>query len=66
MKIVVFEAETREAPSFEALIRTHEVSIVEAAFDAENAGDFADVEVVSTFIKNPARVQSGRQRDIAH
>lgn len=50
MKIVVFEAEFREAPAFEPLEADHELVLVGAPLEAENAGDYADAEIVSTFI----------------
>ncbi len=50
MKIVIFEAEPREAPFFAALRRDHEVVLEEAPLDAQTAERHADAQVVSTFI----------------
>ena len=50
MKIVIFEAEPHEVAAFEGLKERHEVRFVPEPLDAENAADFADAEIVSTFI----------------
>lgn len=50
MKIVVFEAEPHEASAFEELKEQHDVRIVGEPFHAGNVADFADAEVISTFI----------------
>lgn len=50
MKIVVFEAEPREAPVFEALRDQHEPILVESPLRGENVARHADADVVSTFI----------------
>ena len=50
MKIVVFEAELREVPAFEALKELHELVVTEKPLRPDNAAQFADAEVVSTFI----------------
>jgi D-lactate dehydrogenase len=57
MKIVVFEAEPREAPAFEVFKGAHELVLSDQPLRAENAARFADAEIVSTFIYsalNPA------------
>lgn len=50
MKIVVFEAEPREAPVFEALRDQHELVLVDSPLGSENVAQHADADVVSTFI----------------
>jgi D-lactate dehydrogenase len=50
MKIVVFEAEPREAPVFEELRDQHELVFVDSPLRNENVAQHADAEVVSTFI----------------
>lgn len=50
MKIVVFEAEPWEQASFEPIGDSHELVFTEEPLDEENAADFADADVVSTFI----------------
>jgi D-lactate dehydrogenase len=50
MKIVIFETEPREAPAFENLKRGHELVLTGEPLRADNAGRFADANVVSTFI----------------
>ncbi len=50
MKIVVFEAEPREAPAFEKLKGGHDLVLVEAPLRSDNAAAHADADVVSTFI----------------
>lgn len=50
MKIVVFEAEPREAPVFDALRNNHELALVDSPLRDENVAEHADAEVVSTFI----------------
>ncbi len=50
MRIVVFEAEPREAPLFETLRDLHELVFVDAPLRSDNAAHFADADVVSTFI----------------
>jgi D-lactate dehydrogenase len=50
MKIVVFEAEPREAPVFEPLRDKHELVLVDSPLRGENVAQHADAEVVSTFI----------------
>ena len=50
MKIVVFEAEPHEASAFEELKEQHDVRIVAEPLHAGNVADFADAEVISTFI----------------
>jgi D-lactate dehydrogenase len=50
MKIVVFEAEPRELAAFDALKADHDLVLVDAPLRADNAAEFADAEIVSTFI----------------
>ncbi len=50
MKIVVFEAEPREASAFEALKAAHDLNLVNGPLRADNAQRFADADVISTFI----------------
>lgn len=50
MKIVVFEAEPREAPAFEVFKGAHELVLSDQPLRAENAAQSADAEVASTFI----------------
>lgn len=50
MKIVVFEAEPREAALFEALRDEHELNLVDIPLRAANAAQYADADVVATFI----------------
>lgn len=50
MKIVVFEAEPREAAAFDDLKTAHELLLVEAPLSAAEAARYADAEIVSTFI----------------
>ena len=50
MKVVVFEAEPREETLFDRLKSTHEVIFLKEPLRADNARDFPDADVVSTFI----------------
>lgn len=50
VKLVVFEAEPREAGAFDALKLINEVELVPEPLNAGNAARFADAEIVSTFI----------------
>ncbi len=50
MKIVVFEAESRERPALAPLAADHELVFSEAALCSDNAARFADAEVVSPFV----------------
>lgn len=50
MKLVVFEAEPREADAFAVLKGQHDVAVTDEPLRAGNAGRFAQAEVVSTFI----------------
>lgn len=50
MKIVIFEIEPREAAAFDALKRGHDLVLTEQPLRADNATQFADAEIVSTFI----------------
>jgi D-lactate dehydrogenase len=49
MKIVVFEADPGEAPCFDTLKGPHEVLLVGAPLRSDNASQFRDAAVVSTF-----------------
>ncbi len=50
MKIVVFDAEPHEAGAFEALRGRHDLRLVDTPLRAEDAAQYADAEVISTFI----------------
>lgn len=50
MKIVIFEVEPREAAAFDALGGKHDLVVTGQPLQASNASQFADAEVVSTFI----------------
>ncbi len=50
MKLVVFEAEPREASAFDALKAQNHVIVTNEPLRNENAGRYAQVEAVSTFI----------------
>ncbi len=50
MKIVIFETEPREAQSFDALKQGHDLVLTDKPLRADNAADYADAEIVSTFI----------------
>jgi D-lactate dehydrogenase len=50
MKIRIFEAEPWECPGFSALQREQDLTCITGALTAENASEFADVDIVSTFI----------------
>ena len=50
MRIVVFEAEPREASAFDRLKRGHDLVLVDAPLRSDNAGRHAGAEIVSTFI----------------
>jgi D-lactate dehydrogenase len=50
VRIVVFEVEPHEAQAFERLRSHHELALTPAALDAENAADFAEAQIISTFI----------------
>ena len=50
MKVVVFEAEERERAAFDRLRPTHEVTFTAEPLRASNAKDYADADIVSTFI----------------
>jgi len=50
MKIVIFETEPREASAFDALKQGHELVMAPQPLRADSAGQFADADVVSTFI----------------
>lgn len=50
MKIVVFEADSREAKAFDPLKPTNDVELVIEGLNAGNAAQFADAEIISTFI----------------
>jgi D-lactate dehydrogenase len=50
MKTAIFEVESWEAETFSALNNDHDVACIPAPLTAENAGQFADAHVISTFI----------------
>lgn len=50
MKIAVFEVEDWEREAFRALQEEHEVVFLNDALNAENAGRYADADIVSAFI----------------
>ncbi len=50
MKIVIFEAEAREQSAFEKLKGAHDLRLVPQAVRPDNATDFADADIVSTFV----------------
>ncbi|HEY0283713.1 MAG TPA: hydroxyacid dehydrogenase [Rhizomicrobium sp.] len=50
MKIVVFEAEDQERGAFDRLLPAHEVVFVTDPLKASNVEEYADADVVSTFI----------------
>ncbi len=50
MKIVVFELESWERTAFEELAEEHELVTTEEPLSAENAGEYAGADVISTFI----------------
>jgi len=50
VKIVVFEAERREAPTFEKFRPGHKLTLVAEPLRASNASDYAESEVISPFV----------------
>ncbi len=50
MKIVIFETEPREAPAFDSLKPGHMLELTAQPLRADNAHEYADAEIVSTFI----------------
>ncbi len=50
MKIAVFEVEEWERSAFERVDSGHEIRFLAEPLTAENAGPYADVDVISTFI----------------
>lgn len=50
MKIVIFETEPREAEAFECLKRGHELVLTEMPLRANTVVQFAEADIVSTFI----------------
>lgn len=50
MKIAIFEIEEWERSVFEEMSTEHDVRFVEQPLSKKNAGDYSDVDVVSTFI----------------
>lgn len=54
MKIVIFEVEAHEVQAFEVLKADHEVTLVTERLSRSNAKDFADAEIVSTFVYSEA------------
>ncbi|MCJ9430628.1 hydroxyacid dehydrogenase [Kordiimonas marina] len=58
MKLVVFEAEPREAPAFDALKPMIDVQWVDEPLTADNAADYADADVISPFIYSKIDAQA--------
>lgn len=50
MRVVIFETEPHEAPAFESLKAGHDLRLVADPLRVDNAAEFADAEIVSTFI----------------
>ena len=50
MKIVIFETEPREAPAFDSLKPGRMLELTAQPLRADNAHEYADAEIVSTFI----------------
>lgn len=50
MKIIVFETEAWEESAFEELGQDQEVEMLEAKLTQDNASEYADADVISTFI----------------
>lgn len=50
MKIVVFEVEQWERKAFDELQAEHELVFTDAELSADNAGQYADADIISTFI----------------
>lgn len=50
MKIVIFATESREAEAFDALKHGHALVLTDKPLRADNAAQYADAEIVSTFI----------------
>ena len=53
MKLVIFETEPREARAFESLGRNHDLVLTDQSLGADNAKNYADAEIISTFIYSP-------------
>lgn len=50
MRIIIFEVEEWERGSFDSLKESHDVQLLENKLTLENAGQYADAEIISTFI----------------
>lgn len=50
MKIAIFESDQHEPTAFDALRRAYDLVMVNEPLDADTAGQFADAEIVSTFV----------------
>jgi len=50
MKIAIFETEPREAAEFDELGHGNDLTLSEHPLRADNAGQYADAEIISTFI----------------
>ena len=50
MNVVIFEAEPWEEELFEGSCEGHSVRVLEGALSADNAADYDDAEIISTFI----------------
>ncbi|HEY3347459.1 MAG TPA: NAD(P)-dependent oxidoreductase, partial [Nitrospirota bacterium] len=55
MKIAVFEVEEWELPAFDEIKKDHEVVTVHEPLNPGNAGEYADADIVSTFIYSELR-----------
>jgi D-lactate dehydrogenase len=50
MRIAIFEFEKWEQKAFDAFDKAHDVTLVDEALTKDNARDFKDIEIASTFI----------------
>ena len=63
MEIVVFEVEEWEKGAFDQLQDDHEVVLLEGPLNADNASEYADAEIISTFIYSELDAEVLRQFD---
>src|SRR6056297_311352 len=63
MKIAVFEVEGWERDSFDELQDEHEVQLVSDKLSPQNASDFADADIISTFIYSDLGADTLQQFD---
>ncbi|SRR6056297_622600 len=61
MKIVIFEVEDWERKAFEQLQDEHEVQLTSGSLRAENAAEYADADVISTFIYSDLETETLQQ-----